>query len=102
MAGQWGLPPVQVGNGSLITNGQLVPAPMSGAFYPSAGFAPFYKGNGQGPPTVPVSFMGQSSGSTAMASNAVSNPLNFAVSPTVMALLALIIGLLGLRYIHWR
>lgn len=98
----WGLPPVQVNNGSLITNGQLVPAPMMGAFYPASGFAPFYKGNGQPPPTVPISFMGQSSGSSALASTAVSNPLNFSLSPTMMALIALIIGLLGLRYIHWR
>lgn len=97
------------GNGSLTTNGQLVPVPMSGAFFPSSASAPFYKGNGQPPPTIPVNFastgnvaMGGGSMDATTAATAGSNPFNFAQSPLIMSVAALAIGLIGLRYVHWR
>ena len=95
------------GNGSLVVNGQIVPVPMMGQFLPTMASAPFYKGNGQGPPTVPVSFNGNAMGSgaggmDAVANRAASNPWSFTQSPVIIALIFLIVGLLGLRYIHWR
>lgn len=88
------------GNGTLVTNGQMTMAPMSSAFYPSMASSPFYKGNGQGPPTVPLSYMSNSQNQ--FVSTAMANPFSFTMSPLIMALAALVIGLVGLRYIHWR
>ena len=101
-----GYTPAQ-GNGSLVVNGQIVPVPMGSQFFPSMASAPFFKGSGQPPPTVPVSFNGNQMGSSgggidAVANRAASNPWSFTQSPVIIALAALVIGLLGLRYIHWR
>ena len=94
--------PVQ-GNGTFVTNGQILSSPMSGAFFPSTASVPFYKGSGQPPPTVPVNYMGTSSnGSDPLAAMAAANPWSFTQSPLIIAVAALIIGLVGLRYIHWR
>lgn len=91
------------GNGSYVTNGQIIAAPMGGQFFPTTAAYPAYKGNGQPPPTIPINYMsgGGYSGST-LSATAAANPLNFQLSPVIMALLALIIGLAGLRWIHWR
>ena len=86
--------------GTLQVNSQLVPVPMSSAFYPSAASAPFYRGSGQPPLTIPMQGM-QSAGDMA-AQNAAANPWSFSASPLPIAVIALIVGLLGLRYIHWR
>jgi hypothetical protein len=96
--------PAPVGNGSMTVNGGLFPVPMSNAFYPNLASAPMYKGSGQPPPTVPLSYM-QGSGSMAQDQTtkaAMSSPFSFTQSPLIMAVLALAIGLLGLRYVHWR
>lgn len=90
------------GNGTYVTNGQILPGPMTGAFYPSLAAAPFYKGSGQPPPTIPLSYMGAGSSQDSLASLAGSNPWSFTQSPLIIAVAALIIGLVGLRYIHWR
>jgi hypothetical protein len=86
------------GNGSMVTNGQIVGVPMLGQFFPSMASAPFYSGNGQGPPTIPVNYIGNRSGIS-------SAPLS-AMSPTQgpvwITIAAIVIGILGLRYIHWR
>ena len=89
------------GNGSMVVNGQIVPVPMGGQFFPTMASAPFYKGNGQGPPTVPLNFMGQGSGNQ-LSQVAGSNPFNFQLSPLLMACIALVVGIFGLRYVHWR
>lgn len=89
------------GNGSMVVNGQIVPVPMTGQFFPSFASAPFYKGNGQGPPTVPINT--SASGSDMQAAQVASNnPFSFTLSPLIIAALALVIGILGLRYVHWR
>lgn len=91
------------GSGSLTVNGQIVPVPMSGQFFPPLASAPFYKGSGQPPPTVPLNFMqGSGAMSDAGAASAIQNPWSFTKSPVVIALVALVVGILGLRYIHWR
>lgn len=89
-----------IGAGTLAVNNQLVPAPMDGAFYPSGFAYPYYKGNGQGPATVPI--MGASNGTDAQASAAAAAPFDFAQSPLPWAIIFLIVGIMGLRYIHWR
>lgn len=95
--------PAAVGNGSLVVNGQIVGVPMSGQFFPPLASAPFYKGSGQPPPTVPLNYMPNAgSMNDASAQAAGDNPFSFVQSPLIIAVAALIIGLLGLRYIHWR
>jgi hypothetical protein len=95
--------PTAVGNGSLVVNGQIVPVPMSGQFFPPLASAPFYKGSGQPPPTVPLNYMPNAqSMNSAAGQQAAANPFSFVQSPLIIAVAALVIGLLGLRYIHWR
>jgi len=87
--------------GSMQVNSQLIPVPMSNAFYPTYASAPFYKGNGQPPPTIPLNYM-SSGGTDYSAQVAAANPFSFTQSPLIIAVAALIIGILGLRYVHWR
>ena len=89
-----------IGQGSLAVNNLLVPAPMSGAFFPNGGMAPFYHGNGQGPSTLPI--MGSSGGTDAQASIAAAAPFDPIHSPLLWAIAFLVIGVFGLRYVHWR
>lgn len=90
------------GNGTYVTNGQILQGPMQGAFFPSTAQVPFYKGSGQPPPTVPINYMSGSTSGDNLANLAGSNPWSFTQSPLIIAVAALIIGLVGLRYIHWR
>ena len=87
--------------GTLPVNSQLIPAPMASAFYPGAAEMPIYRGSGQAPPTVPLNYM-SASGSDAKAIAAASNPWSPIDSPLPWAIGALVVGMLGLRYIHWR
>ncbi len=84
------------GNGSLVVNGQIVGVPMGNQFFPSLAMAPFYRGNGQPPPTIPINY-GASTGTNGMLN--ASSPTQ---GPVFIAVAALIVGILGLRYIHWR
>lgn len=94
--------PAPIGNGSLVVNGQIVPVPMAGQFFPSLASAPFYKGQGQPPPTVPINYLPMGGSSDVQAQAAGNNPFSFIQSPLIIAVGALVIGILGLRYIHWR
>ncbi len=100
MAGPFGLGSA----GSMQVNSQIVPVPMSGAFFPSSASAPFYKGSGQPPPTVALSYMGSSGGSSneGAVNAAVANPFSFTDSPLVLAIIFILVGYLGLRYVHWK
>lgn len=88
------------GNGSMQVNSQILPAPMMAAFFPNLAQAPIYKGNGQGPPTIPINYMSASSGD-ATANIAAANPWSFTQSPLPILIVALIVGLLWLRMVHW-
>jgi len=98
--------------GTLQVNSQMVPAPMASAFYPSMAMAPTYTGSGQGPATLPLNYSSMGSpgggsaytngGTSAQAALAGQNPFSFTQSPLPIAVAAFIIGILGLRYIHWR
>src|SRR5216684_4953958 len=90
--------PAAVGNGSMVVNGQIITVPMTSAFYPPLASAPFYKGSGQPPPTIPLNYMqGMGASNDAAAASAASNPFSFVQSPLIIAGAALVIGLLGLR-----
>ena len=89
-------------NGSLVTNGQIIPSPMDSAYFPTTAYAPFYKGTGQPPPTVPLNFVSSAAMTDQSANMAAADPFNFTQSPVIIAVLALVIGILGLRYVHWR
>jgi hypothetical protein len=100
-SGNWYTP--DGGNGSLTVNGQILQVPMSSAFYPSNAQAPYYNGSGQPPPTIPLNYLaGGGAINQQQASTAASMPFNPAQSPLIISVAALIIGVLGLRYVHWR
>jgi len=87
------------GNGSMVTNGQIVGVPMLGQFFPALASAPFYSGNGQPPPTIPISYMG--SGRSGMSASPLV-PSSPTQGPVWIAIAAIVVGILGLRYVHWR
>lgn len=89
--------------GTLFVNNQIVPAPMTSAYFPSGQQYPYYTGSGQGPATIPLSYMGSGGSATsAQASNAAAMPFSFTQSPVIWAIIFLVVGVAGLRYIHWR
>lgn len=90
--------------GTLLVNNQIVASPMSSAYFPSSQQYPYFKGNGQGPATIPLNYMGTSGsgGTTSQASAAASMPFSLTQSPVIWAIIFLIVGVAGLRYIHWR
>jgi hypothetical protein len=95
--------PSPVGNGSMVSNGQIIGVPMMNQFFPDLASAPFYKGSGQPPPTVPLNYMqGSGAQNDALAATAAANPFSFTQSPLIIALVALVGGVLWLRFIHWR
>ena len=89
-----------IGQGSLAVNNQLLVAPNSEAFFPSSATYPYFRGSGQGPATIPLDMVNYGGGSAASAATA--NPFSPTQSPLWIAIIALVVGLLGLRYIHWR
>lgn len=91
------------GNGSMAVNSQLVNVPMLGAFFPNTAPAPYYKGSGQPPPTVPINYMSMaSSGTDSSANIASANPWSFTQSPLPILIIALVGGMIWLRMVHWR
>lgn len=94
--------PAYGGSGSMSVNGQLVNVPMSSSFFPSAAAAPYYKGSGQSPPTIPLSYSSGNGSTSTQAAMAAANPFSFTQSPLMIAVIALVVGVLGLRYVHWR
>lgn len=90
--------------GTLYTNNQIVPAPMTSAYYPDGSQYPYYKGSGQGPATVPLNYMGGAGGNATNgeAANAAAMPFSIIHSPVIWAIIFLLVGVAGLRYIHWR
>lgn len=94
--------------GSMGINNQLVAVPMSGAYYPDLAAVPFYRGSGQGPPTIPLNYGGAPGGASAVdishqeAQVASANPFDFFQSPLIIAMLSFVGGMALLRYVHWR
>lgn len=101
--------------GSTVVNGLLVPNFTWRALGPSQAAAPYWYGNGSKPATLAgysaaVSPLSMASGVTGMGGGAVAtasagagdNPWSLVHSPTPWAMAFLVIGFLGLRFIHWR
>src|SRR5262249_18712201 len=91
--------------GSVGANYELVPAVNWYSSAPHNAYGPSLRGGPRGPQTIPTgvgaSFdaSGAASAGTSSASN---QPWSFGSSGLPLLLIMLVIGLLGLRYIHWR
>lgn len=97
--------------GSSVVNGQLVSNYTWSAMKPSQAAAPYYVGNGVKPRTLMGFGMGSSGlagtgigggGGSAASMDAIAAPWSPRASPVPWAIGFLIIGILGLRHIHWR
>jgi hypothetical protein len=87
---------------SLGVNDQLLSVGSSYFFQPGNAPGPSFRGAAAPPQTIPTgagASLGQSAGALATASG---SPWSFAGSPLPILLIMLVVGLLGLRYIHWR
>lgn len=98
--------------GSSVVNGQLVTNYTWSAMKPSQAAAPYWQGNGSKPRTL----MGYGMGTTGQAGvgiggggsaspgayDAVAQPWHPRYSPVPWAIGFLVVGILGLRHIHWR
>lgn len=99
--------------GSSVVNGQLVTNYTWSAMKPSQAAAPYYQGNGVKPRTL----MGYGAGRAGLAGtgiggggtgsmddggDAAAAPWNPKVSPVPWAIAFLVVGILGLRHVHWR
>lgn len=96
--------------GSKVINGNLAAVYTVRGMFPSQAAAPYWYGNGSKPATLagfspsqgvsaPALSMATGVGGGAMDDG---DPWSFRSSPTVWAIVFLIIGFVGLRHIHWR
>lgn len=99
--------------GSAGINDQLVPVFTLSAFAPGQAQAPTYSGGLKSPPTLayptglsqvgyPVGDTGGTGNLNSVASNAAANPWSPTQSPVVMAIAFLLVGIIGLRIIHFK
>jgi hypothetical protein len=95
--------------GSYTVNGQIMPVFEAYGLYPSNAPAPYYMGNGAKPPTLAFSAQGGGAdvaslglGGDDAVQLAIENPFSMQFSPTLWAVFFLLIGMWGLRYVHWR
>lgn len=95
---------------SMVVNGQLVAMRQSDAYAPIV-FGPTLRGGVTPVPNVPVNAYGPTGGAVLTGSGnpasagvqaASASPWSPVASPLPWVVLALVIGLLGLRYIHWE
>ena len=82
--------------GSRVVNGQLVPVLEWQALASGNAVGPAWGGGPASPATIPPN-----AGNTAGASVG-GNPFSFRHSPLPLFLIMLVVGVLGLRYVHWR
>jgi hypothetical protein len=91
--------------GSSIENGQLVPTLMAGQVFPSEAYVPYYAGRGAPTPTLPGVNLGNATGNVTAASSASdagTDPWNAQKSPVIWAIGFIIVGIIGLRFIHFQ
>ncbi len=88
--------------GSRIVNGQLVPVLEWQALASGNAVGPVFGGGPAYPATIPPNASGGPMRSSQAAQAASSNPFSFRSSPVPLLLIMLIVGVLGLRYVHWR
>ena len=90
--------------GSRVINGQLVPVfeGSSSTMVPPA-VGPTYRGVGNRPPaTIPAGITSPAGNGTLPGAAAAAAPFSFTASPVPLLILMFVVGVLGLRYIHWR
>lgn len=97
--------------GSSVVNGQLVPNYTWAAMKPAQAAAPYWQGNGAKPRTLMGYGMGQTGpagtgigggGTLTDGGDASADPFSLQKSPVIWAVAFLIVGILGLRHVHWR
>lgn len=101
---------LQLVYGSQPVNGQLVPELTATQIFPDQAYVPYWAGRGAYTPTLPppVTFNGTSadpwtSGMIAdPTSAAAAAPFDAGKSPVLWALAFLVVGVIGLRIVHWR
>lgn len=84
--------------GSLAVNGELVGTPMNSLFMPTNAPGPSFRGGPRQPATIPTGVGAQLGLDGTTGSSGTATRGNTAL----VAGAAIVIGLLGLRYIHWR
>jgi len=85
---------------SEVVNGQLVtvlPAPFRAS---GNAIGPLYRGGAATPATIPRAQSAGANAANAQAAGAA--PWDPRVSPLPLLVVMLVVGLVGLRYIHWR
>lgn len=94
---------------SLVVNGQLLGVKQSDAYNPIT-YGPWYQGGATPVPSAGPAQLGMAvmpsdnssvSGNTQQVANAAASPWSPSQSPLIWVIAALIVGLLGLRYVHW-
>lgn len=102
---------MQLVYGSQPVNGQLVPELTNTQIFPSQAYVPYMQGRGAATPTLPPPVSWFSGGgnpyttgleTSGTASQAAAEPFNPVKSPVLWALVFLVVGILGLRHVHWR
>lgn len=90
--------------GSRVINGQLVPVfEGSASTMVPAAVGPTYRGIGNRPPaTIPSGVTSPAGNGNLAGAAAAAQPFSLTASPVPLLLVMLVVGLLGLRYIHWR
>lgn len=93
--------------GSTLINGQLVPVLALSGMRPISALAPIYSGRGAVPPTLPSGVtagpgIGGATSNAQAVQAAAANPFSLQLSPVLWLVIFLAVGLLGLRYVHWR
>ncbi len=88
--------------GSDVINGQLVPVFQKQALSSGNAVGPMYGGTGASPQTIPPGANQSASSGTAGAAAAGGAPWDPRVSPLPVLIVMLLVGVLGLRFIHWR
>lgn len=86
--------------GSRVVNGQLIPVLEWPALASGNAVGPAWGGGPASPATIPPHAAGGSG--MAAGANAGASPWSFTQSPLPLLIIMLIVGILGLRYIHWR
>lgn len=89
--------------GTRMVNNQLVPELMFAQVTPSQAYVPYYQGRGAPTPTLPGVAIGNPGGNVIyQANDAGSDPWNMQKSPVLWAIGFVIVGILGLRWIHFQ
>ena len=84
---------------SKIVNGQLVPVFELQALTSGNAVGPIYNGGAASPATVPPN--ASTGGSANSGATAAMSPFSLRNSAVPLLLIMLVVGVLGLRYVHW-